>query len=90
MTHAALHIPHTNRSFPSFIQPAFAAATASIDDGFVEYVDNLNVDNRDKNEVVDDGLYSTVAGCGVGALALALTIAARVSSSRCASFSLLA
>ena len=71
--HELLHIPHVNLSFPSFTQPAFAQATASIAAGLFEYVASLNEESRDKKETVEEGLYSvapeyaaTLLGKGVG------------------------
>lgn len=42
-THDTLHIPQTNLSFPPFIHPCSAAATASICDGLFAYVASLYV-----------------------------------------------
>lgn len=59
-THEMSHIPHTNRSFPSFIQPHRAAATASIADGLFAYVASLKVERRVRNDCIEDGRYSVV------------------------------
>ena len=63
-TQDALHSPQTRRSFPSFTQPHFEAATASIDGGLLAYVVSLYVARRERNEGRDDGRYSAVGGNG--------------------------
>ena len=62
MTHDTLQMPHTNLSFPSLTHPHFAAATASIAEGLLAYVVSLNVDSRERNDDVEDGLYSDATG----------------------------
>ena len=56
ITHEALQSPQTRRSFPSFIQPHLAAATASRAGGLFVYVESLNVSMRERNDESDEGL----------------------------------
>ena len=85
-TQDALHIVQDNLSFPSLIQPALDAATASIEDGFVEYVESLYVERRDRKDAIEDGLYSTAMA---ELVALKSAAEARASSARWAAFSFL-
>ena len=63
-TQELLHSPQTNLSLPSFIQPHFAAATASIAGGLLAYVESLYVASRDRNEEIEDGRYSVAVDKG--------------------------
>ena len=66
-THELLQTPQTSLSLPSFVQPCFEAATASMDDGLFEYVVNWYVDNRERNDESDDGRYSDTAAAELDA-----------------------
>ena len=57
-THDTPQIPHTSLSFPSFIHPHLAAATASICGGLLAYEDSLYVARRERKDCAEDGLYS--------------------------------
>jgi hypothetical protein len=63
-TQELLHSPQTSLSLPSFIQPHFAAATASIAGGLFAYVASLYVTSRDRNDEMEDGRYSVAADKG--------------------------
>jgi hypothetical protein len=63
-TQEPLHSAQTSLSLPSFIQPHFAAATASIAGGLFAYVASLYVKSRDRNDGIEDGRYSVAVDKG--------------------------